>query len=226
MWKPWADSKSHFMKQLLFLSILIFTCGCISQNPPVEKTKVISIFDGKTFRGWEGETNKTWRIENGALVGGSLEMKVPHNEFICTERQFTNFVLRLKCKLAGTEGFVNGGVQVRSQRVPNHFEVSGYQADLGDPTWWGCLYDESRRNKVLAHSNMDELNQVLKRGDWNDYEIRCEGKRISARLNGVQTFDYTETDVAIPQSGVIALQVHGGGKAEASYKNISVEELP
>jgi hypothetical protein len=52
-------------------------------------------------------------------------------------------------KLVGTEGFVNGGVQFRSQRVPNHFEVSGYQADLGEG-YWGALYDESRRNKVLV----------------------------------------------------------------------------
>ena len=206
------------------------TAGCrhhIRDSVEIPRdAKTVSIFDGKTFRGWEGDTNKTWRIENGAFVGGSLKAKVPHNEFICTERGFTNFVLRLKCKLEGTEGFVNGGVQVRSKRVPNHFEVSGYQADLGDPTWWGCLYDESRRNKVLVQSNMDEVNKVLKRGDWNDYEIRCDVKRIQAWLNGLQTFDYIETDDSVEQFGVIALQIHGGGKAEASYKDISVKELP
>ena len=215
------------MKHICILSAFIALAGgCISQNSQAEKSKPISIFDGKTFRGWEGDTNKTWRIENGAFVGGSLENKIPHNQFLCTERQFTNFVLRIKCKLEGTEGFINGGVQVRSKRVPNHFEISGYQADLGDPKWWGCLYDEARRNKVLVQSNMDELNKVLKRGDWNDYEIRCEGKRIRAWLNGVQTFDYTEVDDSIPQFGIIGLQVHGGGKALASYKSISVEELP
>jgi hypothetical protein len=212
------------MKTSLFLlAFVVTTTGCISTH---QKEKAISILDGKTFHGWEGDTNKTWRIENGAIVGGSLKEKVPHNEFICTERMFTNFVLRVKFKLIGNEGFVNGGVQVRSKRVPNHFEVSGYQVDLGEPTWWGCLYDEARRNKVLDQSNMDEINKVLKRGDWNQYEIRCEGKRIQAWLNGQQTFDYTEPDDSIPQSGVIALQVHGGGKTEASYKDILVEKLP
>ncbi|MEO5802083.1 MAG: DUF1080 domain-containing protein [Verrucomicrobiota bacterium] len=214
------------MKIFLSLLIAFAFAGCVSRDPKVHEAKAVSIFDGKTFRGWEGDTNKIWRIENGAMVGGSLKTMVPHNEFICTERPFTNFVLRLKCKLEGTEGFVNGGVQLRSKRVPNHFEVSGYQADLGDPEWWGCLYDESRRNKVLAKSNMNELNKVLKRGDWNDYEIRCEGKRIQAWFNGQQTFDYTEADDSIEQSGVIALQVHGGAKTEASYKDIFIEELP
>lgn len=186
----------------------------------------IRLFDGKSFEGWEGDTNKTWRISEGAFVGGSLETKVAHNEFLCSKRQFTNFVLRLKFKLAGTEGFVNGGVQVRSKRIPNHFEVSGYQCDIGDPDWWGALYDEARRNKVLVKSNIKELEKVLKRQDWNSYEIRAEGKHIQASINGVQTFDYTEPDQTIPEFGTICFQVHGGGKTEAWYKDISVEELP
>ncbi len=185
------------------------------------------VFDGKTFKSWEGDTNKTWRIEDHALVGGSLKEPVPHNEFICTKRSFTNFTLRLKFKLIGTEGFINGGVQVRSKHVSNPpYELSGYQVDMGDPEWWGCLYDESRRNKVVAKSNIAEVNKVLKRNDWNEYRITCEDKRIRAWLNGYQTFDYTEPDDSIPQYGIIGLQIHGGGKAEAWYTDIALEELP
>ena len=36
---------------------------------------------------------------------------------------------------------------IRSQPLPPN-EAIGYQADMGDPEWWGCLYDESRRDKV------------------------------------------------------------------------------
>lgn len=211
------------MKKLLSFTAVF--CVAASCALGAEKGKAISIFDGKTFQGWEGDTNKTWHIEDGAIGGGDGKTTVPHNEFICTTRQFTNFVLRIKFKLTGSEGFVNGGVQVRSKRVPNHFEVSGYQCDIGEPSWWGCLYDESRRNKVIAQSDMKEVNKVLKRNDWNQYEIHCEGKRIRALLNGLQTFDYTEPDDSIPQFGVIALQVHGGGKTKVFYKDISVEEL-
>ncbi len=164
-------------------------------------------------------------IEKGAFVGGSLKKTVPHNDFLCTKTQFTNFVLTLKFKLVGTNGFINGGVQFRSQRVPNNFEASGYQADMGDPAWWGCLYDESRRDKVLVHSDMAKVNKVLKRNDWNDYKIRCEGKHIQLWINGVQTVDYTESDPNIPEYGIIGLQIHGGGKAEAWYKDIAVELL-
>jgi hypothetical protein len=42
----------------------------------------VSLFDGKTFAGWEGDTKKTWRVEEGSIVGGSLDAEVPRNEFL------------------------------------------------------------------------------------------------------------------------------------------------
>jgi hypothetical protein len=147
---------------------------------------------------------------------------VPRNEFLCTTAVFTNFVLKLKCKLVG-EG-ANAGIQFRTKRIPNHHEVSGYQADMGEPNWWGCLYDESRRNKVLAQAD-EKVKKVLKRNDWNEYEIRAEGKRIQLFINGVKTVDYTETDANIDEGGVIAVQIHGGPPSEAWYKDIRMQRL-
>lgn len=213
------------MKLLLPILALstIIVAGC--QSKP-QSPRYVQIFDGRTAAGWDGDFAKTWRIRDGAFVGGSLATTVPQNEFVATTAQYTNFVLQLQFKLLGNEGFVNAGVQVRSQRVPNHHEMIGYQVDIGDPTWWGSIYDESRRNKVLAQSNMDEVNKILRRGDWNQYEIRCEGRRVRAYINGLMTVDYTEPDAAIPQFGRIGLQVHGGGKAEIHYREIRVLELP
>jgi 3-keto-disaccharide hydrolase len=212
------------MKPLLHLIAVMFVC--VGAPVTSHAAGPIPLFDGKTFKGWDGDTNWTWRIQDGAFVGGSLSVMVPRNEFIATTRSFTNFVLRLKFKLAGTNGFVNGGVQIRSERTetpPN--EMSGYQLDMGDPEWWGCVYDESRRNKVMAKSDIAAINKVLKRQDWNEYVIRAEGRRIRASINGVQAVDYTESEEAIPQFGKIGLQVHGGGKTEAWYKDITIEEL-
>ncbi len=182
------------------------------------------LFDGKTFTGWEGDTAKTWRIEDGALVGGSLTEKVPHNEFLATTKQYGNFDLRLKFKLTGSDGQINAGVQIRSQRIANHFEMIGYQADLGEG-YYGSLYDESRRKKILAAADKEAVAKVLKLNEWNDYRIRCEGRRVQLWINGVQTVDYTEPDEAIEQTGYIAVQIHGGGKAEARYKDLVIEEL-
>ena len=64
----------------------------------------VSLFDGSSLRGWEGETN-VWRVRDGVIVGGSLNGN-PRNEFLATIRPYTNFVVRLEYKLVGTEGRV------------------------------------------------------------------------------------------------------------------------
>jgi hypothetical protein len=183
--------------------------------------KEARLFDGKTLSGWEG-AEKMFRVEEGAIVAGTLKAKIPRNEFLATKKDYGDFELRLKFKLGGSGA--NAGVQIRSERIPNHHEMIGYQADMGDG-WWGALYDESRRNKVLAAPKKEVIAKVLKRDDWNDYRIRCEGKRIQLWINGQQTVDYTEPDEKIPQHGKIALQIHGGPPSEAWYKDIVITEL-
>ncbi len=211
------------MKRLLCCAIVAIAALVPLHGQPAGKP--VPLFDGKTFKGWEGDTAKTWRIQDGALVAGSLTEQVPRNDFLVTTASYGNFVLRLKFKLLGNEGFVNAGVQFRSQRAtkPAH-EMVGYQADMG-AKYWGALYDETRRNKVLAEPDPAIIATVVKLGDWNDYEIRAEGPRIRLSINGRQTVDYTEPDASIPQTGLIGLQVHGGGKAEVHYKDITIEEL-
>ena len=104
--------------------------------------------------------------------------------------------------------------------------MSGYQVDAGDK-WWGKLYDESRRNKVIADSpDSAAVTASIRAGDWNDYRILAEGPRLRSWINGVPALDYTEADESLPQSGLIGLQIHGGGPAVASYKDVTIEELP
>lgn len=214
------------MKQRLFFlccGVLVSTLGW--QEGLCQQGKPIPIFDGSSFKGWEGDTLKTWRVEKGAIVGGSLTETVPQNEFIATARSYSDFVLRLKFKLEGEEGFINGGVQLRSERTTNPpNEMVGYQADIGNG-YWGALYDESRRNRILAAPDSLTVSKLVRQGKWNDYEVRCRGTRIQIVLNGKQTVDYTETDKNIPRSGKLAFQVHGGGKVVVRYKDITIQEL-
>lgn len=187
--------------------------------------KAVSLFDGRTFAGWEGDINTVWRIEDGALTAGSLQKKQANNNFLATTKQFGDFELRLKWKLEGSEGFVNGGVQFRSKRIPNDFEVIGYQADLG-AGYDGALYDESRRKKMLMQPAREVLAKAAKPlGQWNDYRIRAEGKRIQLWLNGIQTVDYMETEPGIEETGIIAIQIHGNATSVVQYKELIIEEL-
>ncbi len=152
--------------------------------------------------------------------------EIPNNEFLCTKKSYSNFELRLEVRLQG-EGN-NAGIQFRSTRVPNDHEVSGFQCDVGaawDRMVWGGLYDESRRNKMLAEGPVDSVSKWVKQNDWNELRVLAEGNRIRIYLNGHQTIDYTETDDKIAPSGIIGLQIHSGPPTEAWYRNIRIREL-
>ena len=190
----------------------------------VEK-EFVSLFDGKSFAGWEGDL-KTFRIEDGAIIGGTMKEKIPRNEFLCTKQEFGDFELRLQAKLAGDGA--NAGVQFRTKRIPNHHEVIGYQCDMGHMEGrciWGSLYDESRRKKFLFHGDKDKVEKAYKPGEWNDFVVRCEGPRVQIWLNGVQTIDYKEEDATVVRAGVLAVQIHGGPPSEASYRKIRIKRL-
>jgi len=186
------------------------------------------IFNGKTFDGWEFRNNEQWfRIEDGAIVGGTLEEPIPRNEFIVSKKEYGDFTLRIECKAIGKG--CNGGVQFRSFRHPTDSgspnEMLGYQADMtDDAAYWGALYDESRRNRFLVTPPRELVDPIFRPNDWNEYEIVCKSNNIKLFLNGTLTVDYTETDVDIPARGFIGLQIHGGAPSETWYRNIRIEE--
>ncbi|HEY8748074.1 MAG TPA: DUF1080 domain-containing protein, partial [Tepidisphaeraceae bacterium] len=218
-------NKRRSPKLLRPLALMVVALTAMLGAGPDNSGKAVSLFDGKTLAGWQGDA-KFWRVEDGQIVAGKAEDKQPHNDFLATEKSYSNFDLHLKLKLVGTEGFVNSGIQFRSLRVPNNFEMSGYQADAGEG-YWGALYDETRRDMVLMPP-MDPaaLKKVFKPQDWNDYRVRADGPHIETWINGVKCVDYTEKLPNIAQDGHIGLQIHGSGKTVVYFKDITIEELP
>lgn len=186
----------------------------------------IPLFDGRSFAGWNGDTERLWRIEDGAIVAGDARATVPRNEFLATNREFEDFELQYEYRIDGVEK-PNAGVQFRSRRIPDHHEVIGYQADIG-PGITGALYDESRRKTFLVTPPERVQQEALARSrdGWHTCAVRCEGPRIRIAVNGVETVDYTEADPAVNRRGMIALQIHGGMVGTIRYRNIVIRDLP
>ena len=200
---------------------LLISCFAALPNTRVlaEKEEGFTpIFNGKDLAGWEGDL-KLWKVVDGNLVGDSPGIK--QNEFLATTKTYGDFELRLEFKLHKGSG--NSGIQFRSKRDPKSSEVSGYQADIGEG-YWGCLYDEHRRNKVLVHADA-KLKDALKPDDWNSYVIRAEGDHVTLKINEVTTVDYRELDEKIAREGMIAVQVHSGGPLKIEFRNVRIKEL-
>jgi hypothetical protein len=203
------------------LAFIFAVTAAFAADDPFAEIEARSLFNGKDLSGWECDDD-WFRVEDGAIVGGSMEKIIPHNYFLCTEDTYGDFELRLLVKLEGDNA--NGGVQFRSVRVPDSTEVSGYQADMGQH-YWGCLYDESRRNRIIAQVDEAAIKRALKPADWNEYVIRAVGKHIELFINGEKTVDYTEQDEDIAETGHICLQIHSGTPAQALYRDITIKSL-
>jgi len=179
----------------------------------------VTLFNGVSLDGWEVDTPGLWTVKHGMIVGKHQGLK--YNDFLRTRRSYADFELRLQFRLLNGAG--NSGVQFRSEPAAIPHEVSGYQADVGQQ-YWGCLYDESRRKKVLAQAPPEALQGLDKNG-WNEYVIRAHGPRITLQLNGKTTVDYEEKEPGIAGSGFLALQVHSGPGIEVHFRNIRIREL-
>lgn len=219
----------RFRLLLALAACLSLTLRAAAEDRSPQKFSIekgyVSLFDGRSLKGWEG--NKAWfRVRDGAIVAGSAKKKIPRNEFLCTEREFEDFELRLQARLTGVGK--NAGVQFRSRRIPNHHEMIGYQCDIGvmrEQLIWGALYDESRRRRFLQIGPQPALKKVFRDRDWNDLIVRCQDNRIRISVNGVKTVDYVEKDSKIKQRGLIGLQIHSGPPAEASYRRIRIRVI-
>jgi putative membrane-bound dehydrogenase-like protein len=205
--------------RLAFLSVFLV--------PFVLHAEPTSLFDGKTLDGWDFDPSM-WRVEDGVITGGSTTEKIKKNDFISTKKSYQNFELKLKIKCSGDPktGLINSGIQIRSIR--DGTAMSGYQVDCG-AGWFGKIYDEHRRNKVIWAPTPEQqaaLDKAIDVFGWNEYRIRAEGPRIQTWINGVHCMDYTETDPNIALDGHIAPQVHSGGVCLVQVKEVTIKELP
>jgi len=174
------------------------------------------LFNGKDLDGWDGDP-RLWSFRDGMIVGSTEHAPLQHNEFLISKRSYGNFILRAECKLRNH----NSGIQFRSEALPE-WVCRGYQADMAEDNYWGCIYEEKGTRGILVNG-WAKAKPVVKLKDWNDYEISCEGDHIRLMLNGVETADLHDS---VSLNGIIGLQLHAGPPMEAYFRNIRIKELP
>lgn len=176
------------------------------------------LFNGKDLTGWvqpAKDSGASFQVEDGAIVGRT-DGKLKKNEFLVTEKPYTNFILKAKVKIRNG----NSGIQIRSTRSKDGV-VAGPQADVADG-YWGLLYEERMRG-ILEQYPKEKAEKLIKKDDWNDFEIKFQGQQLVIKINGTTVID--RTDEKFRKSGIIALQVHVGPPMEVSYKDISIKTL-
>jgi hypothetical protein len=200
------------MRSVLWLSLvcipLAVVCGRAGESA--------SFFNGKDLTGWQG-LEEYWLVKDGAIIGAHNGLNF--NTFLCSKNKYKDFELKFQVKLSESG---NSGVQIRSKiHDEKRLAVTGPQCDMGGP-YWGSLYGENFGGMMKA-ADAELVKKVLKKGEFNDYYIKCVGKRVTIKLNGETTVD--EEFAKLPEEGIVALQLHGGGSMEVVFRNIQFKDL-
>lgn len=228
------------------LSPLLIVCclGLLRAEEPEGKP----IFDGKSLEGWAGRDG-LWKVEDGAITGETTEPnQLDYNTFLVWQGgEVDDFILEFDYRIIGG----NSGVQIRSYPMPGsqpgEFRIAGYQSDIdsGD-TYSGIVYAEGERG-ILANrgektevgadhkpvvvekfAESADLQQSIKKEDWNHYRIEARGHVITNFINGKKTAEVIDNDPEKRRrSGLLAIQLHKWDKPmKVQVKNITLKRLP
>jgi hypothetical protein len=204
---------------LLLVCLLLPPPASPGDEPP---GKAVPLFDGKTLDGWKrAGGNAVYRVDGDCIVGEVPEGGLKSNAFLCSQKEYGNFVLELDQKF-DVPG--NSGIQLRSHVSPQG-RVFGYQCEI-DPlprAWSGGIYDEGRRGWLNDLKDNEPGRKAFKVDDWNHFKIHAEGPHLRTWVNGVPCADLLDP---VDAEGFIALQVHGGAKGRIRWKNILLTPLP
>jgi hypothetical protein len=250
--------KQSFRWALSFLPLLLAFHTTSCQTNPGGKPGWISLFNGTDLSGWtvkcqpQDQGKVFWTVADGSIVCDSIGRKDHNYVWLLTEKEFTDFELRLQFQ-AFKESSGNSGLQFRSRfdDAANGGWLDGPQVDIHPPgsmSWrTGLIYDETREEKrwispSLKNATMEArfkpASYVFKyAGDgdgWNDLILICRGNHVQTILNGVVRTDWDGTGVLdnashvrrnVGRTGHFALQLHAGDELRIRFREIRIKTL-
>lgn len=203
----------------LLLAVVLAIAFTCSSAAVAEEEGFRPLFDGKTLDGWrKAGGGATYRVEDGCIVG---EVGPGSNTFLCTEKSYADFILKLEVKL-DVPG--NSGIQFRSHQRDGNGRVFGYQCEI-DPSaraWSGGIYDESRRGWLYPLKDDEAARKAFKVDGWNEYVIEAVGDSLATWINGVPCAKLKDDADA---EGFIALQVHSGKQGRIRWRNVRIKVI-
>lgn len=201
----------------------------------------VSIFDGKTLKGWhvsaksghsrasKNTSGGKWEVVDGAITGSQ---DIPANGgLILTDAKYSEFEVKIEMK---NDFGPDSGLFLRSTEDGKcyqgliDFHSNGslmglYGEGLGGKPHLRFFTFGATENDIVLNPDRtpqpvdmtpEQWKSFWKAGQWNEFKMRIVGgdkPTITTWINGKQIMTWTETEARLPVAGSIGLQVHGGG---------------
>lgn len=209
-----------------------------------DETGFVSIFDGKSLEGWEGNP-VYWRVEDGSIVGEiTPETIVKENTFLIWRGGTPgDFELKVDVRVSPRG---NSGINYRSSEISGTpYRLKGYQADIDGPNRWsGQNYEERGRTFLALRGQLtriensatprvigtigdrDSLTQFIKTNDWNEHHLVIKDNVLIHMISGqVMSMVIDDDEVNRTDSGLIGVQVHVGPPMKIEFRNFRLKDL-
>lgn len=172
-----------------------------------------SLFNGEDLEGWTvkclpaDRDKEFWTVQDGYIECNSIGEKEHNYVWLATDREFSDFHLKLKFQVFRESGG-NSGVQFRSSYDDSDSAtyggwLNGPQIDIHgpDPFRTGLIYDETEGVQRWIHPSLPDWRispgqapeAALQTrlvyfeddpGGWNTMELICEGMMVETVVNG------------------------------------------
>jgi hypothetical protein len=203
--------------------------GVLAQARADEKD-AITLFNGRDLEGWtavladeNAKPEDVWSVVDGVLV-----CKGEPRGYLRTVREdFHDYLLTLEWRFPARTKGGNSGVLVHATTPralgiwPKSMEAQLNHGHAGDIWVIGTtckIENAAERVKDRRHLNLtDDSEKPI--GEWNKYEIECNGDNLTIKVNGVLVNHVTACSVT---KGAIALQSEG---AQIHFRNIRLAPL-
>lgn len=177
----------------------------------------VSLFDGKTLKGWQQVGDGEWVVEDGAIVGKTQAAAKLYGLLI-SDREYQDFTVRLKFKsLKGNSGFY---IRMKLEKPD---KAHGLQIEVDPRNSTGGIY-ESYGRAWVSQPKPEQVAKYFKLDDWNDLEIAAQGGNVTVKVNGVTSAEL-KNDPS-PPSGRLAMQMHAGNEMLVMFKDIQIRTAP
>jgi len=229
----------------LFVNLLFVVILTTAQA--AEKDGFVSMFDGKTLKGWEATPSKTaaaWTVKDGMILGNGDKGRGYLT--YTPNKNVADLELKFSYRFPGKG---NSGVNIRS--IPDKTrrrDFQSYHADLGHlgigknvMGAWDFHTPGRREHRcfrgdrlVIAEDDKPTITPIegaltaadIRKGDWNAVHIIAKGNNFKLYINGKLSSEFTEH---LPQakrlkSGMIQLQLHDPGMI-VHFKDLQLKVL-
>ncbi len=212
----------------ILMSLLLILAGCQTRCGPMGAEQKTMLFNGKDLVGWKlfipdetTDVSKVWSVRDGVVYCTGKP-----NGYMRTQAVYENYKLHLEWRWPAEP--TNSGVLLHASGEDKLWPMciesqlmAGNAGDLVLMSGAGITVDgeDKQDPSRFVIIKKKEQSSEMTPGQWNIYQIYCEGDMIRCYVNGVLQNEGTGATVT---SGWICLQSEGG---PIEFRNIYIESL-